>query len=171
MRLSIPHWILVAVALLGTVAPQVGTAFPALAPAMAIVTQLATLVVGALGLFTASVVTPAAAKAIPLACLAFLCACSPALFGELSNLEKDVAADLASNASEAQMASDVCRDLGGSSVTDAVCADVPAILNDTIALLVDGGWVKGPAAANARSYQEKHAVLRGERSGSAAVCK
>jgi hypothetical protein len=61
MKLTIPHWVIVIVTLVGTVAPQVGQAFPALAPAMAIVVQLATLVVGALGMITGSALKPGTA--------------------------------------------------------------------------------------------------------------
>ena len=57
MKLNLPHWVLVLVTLLGALAPQVGSAFPALATAMHLVAQLAVLVVGALGLVTGSAIT------------------------------------------------------------------------------------------------------------------
>ena len=87
MKLSIPHWILVALTLISTeIAPKLGGAFPSLAPYMSILAQLAGLAAGALGVFTASAVTSTNISAVnavqkaanalpPLALLAFLTGC------------------------------------------------------------------------------------------------
>ena len=57
MKMSVPHWVLAAVALAATIAPQVAAAFPALATVCGYVQQFAPLVLGALGLYTGSALT------------------------------------------------------------------------------------------------------------------
>jgi len=76
---------------------------------------------------------------------------SQAAFPVLDKVEQVVAADLAGGASDQQMASDVCAALGGTATTDAVCADVATIIQDTIAMLIDSGALKGAALENAKS--------------------
>lgn len=84
--------------------------------------------------------------------------CTPAQFAELTQLEQDVSAGLAAGDSDAVLASIVCRDLGGSTTTDAVCADAATILADTIALLVDGHWIGGVALAHGREFRARKAA-------------
>jgi hypothetical protein len=65
------------------------------------------------------------------------CAQIQAAFPTLDALEKTVLADLMAGDSPAQIASDVCKDLGGNALTDAICADATIIAVDIINALVD----------------------------------
>lgn len=85
-----------------------------------------------------------------------LVGCGQPLFPTLSAIEQTVASDLAAGKNDAQIASDVCADLGGSSSTDAVCANVEVLVQDAIALLIDAGVLKGVALQNAHAYQLRH---------------
>ena len=76
----------------------------------------------------------------------------PAIQAVVQVVEKDLAA----NVGDAQMASDVCKALGGSATTDAVCADVPALIVDAIQLLLDGGKLPAPSVTTAKSYMLAH---------------
>lgn len=57
MKLSIPHWVIVLVTLLGTTATEVAAAFPTLAPALGVVHQIDVLVLGVMGILTGSALT------------------------------------------------------------------------------------------------------------------
>ena len=52
MKLSFdsPHWLIVGITLVGTLAPQVAAAFPAVAPICGEIVQLTPLILGALGI-------------------------------------------------------------------------------------------------------------------------
>lgn len=76
-----------------------------------------------------------------------------------------VANDLAQGKSDAQIASDVCQALGGTSTQDAVCASVETLIQDAITLLIDTGVIKTPqgprqvppeVVASARAYRARH---------------
>lgn len=84
-------------------------------------------------------------------------ACGQPVFPTLSAIEQTIATDLAAGKSDAQIASDVCADLGGSSSTDAVCGGVETIVQDVITVLIDTGVISGKALENAKSYQLRHA--------------
>ncbi len=65
LQLTAPHWLIVGIGLIGTIAPNVATSFPTLAPICAEITQLTPLVLTALGVLTGSAMTvsaPPAAK-------------------------------------------------------------------------------------------------------------
>lgn len=84
--------------------------------------------------------------------------CGQPVFPTLSAIEQTIANDLAAGKSDAQIASDVCADLGGTAQTDAVCANVEVIVQDAIALLVSTGVLKGVALDNAHAYQLRHSA-------------
>lgn len=54
LSLSLPHWVIAGVALLGTIGPQVAQAFPSLAPAIGVFDQIDAAVLGVLGVLTGS---------------------------------------------------------------------------------------------------------------------
>lgn len=90
------------------------------------------------------------------ALLVVACTTLQAAFPFLDKVEQVVAADLANGASDAQMASDVCAALGGSSTTDAICASSERLIQDVIVALVDSGVLKGKAAENGHAYLARH---------------
>jgi hypothetical protein len=64
-------------------------------------------------------------------------ACNPPKTPLLSTLEQTVENDLAKGDSDAQIASDVCSDLGGTALTDAVCAGAWILASDIVTTLLD----------------------------------
>ncbi len=135
----------IAQALTGTTPPQPAPAPAAKTDARGFVTLRAlvgAMVVGLAGLLLA----------------AYLAGCSAiqAAFPTLDKVEQVVAADLANGVSDAQMASDVCNALGGSSTTDAICASTERLIQDVIVALVDAGILKGKAAENGHAYLARH---------------
>lgn len=74
----------------------------------------------------------------------------------MSKVVQVVENDLKTNVSETQMASDVCQALGGNAPTDAICAAVPGLIQDVIALLMDGGTLPPAALVRAQSYMAAH---------------
>ena len=87
-------------------------------------------------------------------------ACTPAQYAEIATIYQDVAAGLAQGDSDPELASIVCRDLGGTTSTDAVCADAPTILNEVVLLLEDTGLLTGKAKANADAYIARKAAAK-----------
>jgi hypothetical protein len=65
------------------------------------------------------------------------------------NIVEVVANDIAAGDTEAQLASDVCKTLGGSSTTDAICADVADVIANAVGLLLKDP--KFPAALKLRA--------------------
>jgi hypothetical protein len=68
MKISLPHWIVGLFVILGTIAPQLATAFPAaqyptFAAILAVIIQVDPLILGALGVTSASIVTSQNASA------------------------------------------------------------------------------------------------------------
>jgi hypothetical protein len=55
MKLAVPHWIIIAVTIIGTIAPQVASGFPQTAAVCNIITQLVPVVLGVLGSMSGSV--------------------------------------------------------------------------------------------------------------------
>jgi hypothetical protein len=87
------------------------------------------------------------------------CAQVQAAFPTLQKIEQTIANDLQAGAGDEQMAADVCSDLGGTALTDAICAGAAGIVTDVVTLLVDSGQVQGPALSNAHAYQVRHATV------------
>ena len=85
------------------------------------------------------------------ACLVAL-ACGKPVFPLLTTLEATIAADLEAGDSDEQMASDVCKDLGGTALTDAVCADATGIVVDIVTSLLDAKVLGPKAHARAMGY-------------------
>lgn len=86
-------------------------------------------------------------------------ACNGAVFPTLQKIEQIVQADLEANPpkTDAQIASDVCAALGGSSETDAVCADVEITIADVVSVLIDAGLLSTVGKARGRTYRGLHA--------------
>ena len=83
-------------------------------------------------------------------------ACKGSALPVIENVVSVVEADLAAGKSDAQMASDVCAALGGSVLTDAICASAETILQDVIVYLIDSGKLSAPAQQRAASYMAAH---------------
>lgn len=172
MKLTPPHWVMSALLLLVFVEPKAAELFPAAAATLGVLEKVMVLAITVLGGASASAFPTVNSKAVAartaqvLGAVMFVLfvaigvACTPAQAAEWSRAEQDVAADLSDGASESQMASDVCRDFGGSALTDAACANVPLVLQDIISLLVDTGKVSGTALANAKAFQARHMAAK-----------
>jgi hypothetical protein len=104
----------------------------------------------------AKAAAPAAAVLALVAVLGTQTACTPATIPTIEAVVQVVETDLTNNVGDAQLASDVCKALGGSTSTDAVCADVPALIVDAIQLLIDSGTLPPNVLANAKSYMLAH---------------
>ena len=63
MKLTLPHWVIVALSVLLAIAPKVAEVIPAAAPTIGVLVQLLPLVLGALGISTASVSNAANVRA------------------------------------------------------------------------------------------------------------
>lgn len=88
-------------------------------------------------------------------------ACKGAVVPTVLDVVNVVEKDLEAGDTPAQIDSDVCAALGGTATTDAVCADVTVLVQDAIALLVDGGVLKNKPAALAAvaSYTAAHPTV------------
>jgi hypothetical protein len=82
-----------------------------------------------------------------------------AAFPVLDKVEAVVAADFEAGDSDETIAADVCKALGGTASTDAVCANVTQLVSDAVAFLVDSGFLSAKAKANAIAYQGRHPKL------------
>ena len=78
-------------------------------------------------------------------------------FPVLNTIEQTVAADLAAGKTDPQIASDICADLGGSTQTDAVCANAEQLAQTIITALIDSGALSGLALTNGQAYMARHA--------------
>lgn len=96
------------------------------------------------------------ASAVLVVCAVMLSGCTPAQVSTFDAIANKVLADLQAGDTDTQMASDVCQILGGSALTDAVCANVANILNDVVSALLDSGQATGAALANAQAFQARH---------------
>jgi hypothetical protein len=56
LALTAPHWLIIAIGLVGTIAPQIGQAFPSVAPVCAQIQSLTPLVLAALGIACGSAI-------------------------------------------------------------------------------------------------------------------
>jgi hypothetical protein len=88
-----------------------------------------------------------------------LTACKGPLYPELQAVEQVVANDLASGATDAQMASDVCKALGGSALTDAVCSGVETVIQDVLTVLLETNSLSPEVAQKAHEYLGLHRVV------------
>jgi hypothetical protein len=77
------------------------------------------------------------------------CSAFDSAFPVVVNVVKIVADDIAAGDTEAQLASDVCKALGGTTPTDAVCADVAQVIADALGLMLKDA--KTPAATRTRA--------------------
>jgi len=98
-----------------------------------------------------------AAAVKPLAML-LLVGCGQPVFPTLQKIEQTVVDDLSASPpkSDAQIAADVCADLGGTSATDAVCADVETTVQDVIVVLLDTGALPAIGRARGQQYLAAH---------------
>jgi hypothetical protein len=83
-------------------------------------------------------------------------ACKGPVFPTLTAIEQTVVQDLQAGKSDAQIASDVCADLGGGAATDAACAGVETVVADIITVLIDTGVLSGKSAENGKAYKARH---------------
>jgi len=67
-----------------------------------------------------------------------------------------VEADVQAGDAPAQIDSDVCKALGGSATTDAICAGVTVLVQDALQLLLDGGKLTPAQVATANAYYAAH---------------
>jgi hypothetical protein len=86
-------------------------------------------------------------------------ACSQPVLPLVTNVANVVLNDLKAGDSDVQIDSDVCKALGGSATTDAVCAGVTVVVNDAIAILIDTGILTGTALDRGKSYLAAHPVV------------
>jgi hypothetical protein len=86
-------------------------------------------------------------------------ACKSTTLPSFLNLVSVVEADLVAGDGEAQISSDVCKALGGSALTDAVCANVGTIIYDIVVYLVDGGNLPPAAAKWGHDFLASHSKV------------
>lgn len=169
-NLKLPHWAQMLIALAAVVVTwimQQSAAGTLVLPAVAM-TALVVLntIIGILSpsakpSVNASAVKAAAATTILLLALGAgivttQTACAQPVLPTIVKVEQVVEADLAAGVSDSQLASDVCKALGGSATTDAICANVPALISDAVALIIDSGVLGDPAVPNAQAYMARH---------------
>lgn len=63
-------------------------------------------------------------------------ACTSATFPKVVDVATTIVQDIAKGDTEQQIASDVCADLGGTALTDAVCGDVATVIAGIIPILL-----------------------------------
>jgi hypothetical protein len=80
-------------------------------------------------------------------------ACTPAQVSTVDTVLNVVAADVQAGDAPPQIDSDVCKALGGSATTDAICANVTLLVEDALQLLLDGGKI---TSAQAATYLAAH---------------
>ena len=90
-----------------------------------------------------------AVVSVAFACSVSGCSAFEAAFPVVSDIVKIVADDLAAGDTEGQLASDVCKALGGSVLTDQVCADVATVIADAIGLIMKDPKVSSAVKARA----------------------
>jgi len=83
-------------------------------------------------------------------------ACKGPVLPVAENIVSVVEADLAAGKTDAQIASDVCSALGGSSATDAICASTETVVQDVITYLIDSGIISGVALERGKAYMAAH---------------
>jgi hypothetical protein len=79
-------------------------------------------------------------------------ACSQPAVPVLVNVVQVVETDLQAGDGLPQIDSDVCKALGGSATTDAICANVTVLVEDALQLLLDGGKLPPAQAQMAQTY-------------------
>jgi len=93
-----------------------------------------------------------------------LTGCKGPIFPEIQAVEQVVAADLEAGKTDAQIASDVCAALGGTSTTDAICGGVATLITDVVMVLLDTGVLSQKGQVNAHALLQR-AAARGPGSG------
>jgi hypothetical protein len=106
-------------------------------------------------------VAAAAAKVAPLACLCMLLvglapACKGSVLPTAESVVGVIITDLQAGDTDAQIASDVCAALGGTTVTDTVCASVETVIQDVVVLLLDSSTLSPSGLARAQKYMADH---------------
>jgi hypothetical protein len=81
--------------------------------------------------------------------------CKGPVLPAAENIVSVVLADLQANKTDAQIASDVCSALGGTSATDAICASVETVVQDVATYLIDAGLVSGASLEHAKAIRAK----------------
>lgn len=89
------------------------------------------------------------ARDIAVATFLALAACN-AVFPVVKDLSTIVLDDIEAGDGQAQIASDVCKALGGTSTTDAVCADVSTLIVNIITDLLAKGKLSAVGETRAR---------------------
>ena len=112
-------------------------------------------------LLMAKAVGGAAAKAagvlvLVVALVSTQTACTKTTFPTITTIEQTVLSDIQAGKGPAQIDSDVCADLGGSSTTDVVCAGVTTLVLDAIDLLEVAGLIPPGILPFAQAYQTAH---------------
>ena len=83
-------------------------------------------------------------------------ACTPATVPTLVAVLQIVEADVQAGDAPPQIDSDVCKALGGSATTDAICAGVTVLVQDALQLLLDGGKLTPAQVQTANAYYAVH---------------
>lgn len=83
-------------------------------------------------------------------------ACTSASVPTFLNLVSVVEKDLQAGDGDPQILSDVCKALGGSAPTDAVCGDVAVVVADVITYLIDSGAISGTATKRGLEFLAAH---------------
>jgi hypothetical protein len=83
-------------------------------------------------------------------------ACKEPLVPTVQTILQVVSADIQAGDGAAQIDSDVCKALGGSATTDAVCADATVLIQDAITLLIDSGTLSAAQKQTAQAYFMVH---------------
>ena len=96
------------------------------------------------------------ASAILVVCAVMLSGCNQPVLPVFEQVVAVVEQDIQNNVSDSQMASDVCKAMGGTATTDAVCAGVEVVIQDAVQLLIDSGVLSGNSLARAKSYMGDH---------------
>lgn len=96
------------------------------------------------------------ASAVLVVCAVMLSGCNQPVLPVFEQVVAVVEQDIQNNVSDSQMASDVCKAMGGTATTDAVCAGVEVVIQDAVQLLIDSGVLSGNSLARAKSYMGDH---------------
>lgn len=76
--------------------------------------------------------------------------CKSAFVPTVIDLSAIVLHDIEAGDPPAQIASDVCKSLGGTSLTDTVCADVTTVVADIVQNLISSGKLSAAGETHAR---------------------
>lgn len=91
------------------------------------------------------------------------CALVKAAWPFVETIAQTILDDLKAADPASQIASDVCKDMGGSSATDAVCADVPIVVADVAELLMKDSQTPAEARQKLGALHPAFVVGRAQR--------